>query len=52
MVYLTVYLDAAGRVRAHTGAEPLAFLREAPVERGRVLYRAVIDGALVEDDAA
>jgi hypothetical protein len=52
MLYLTVYFDAAGRVCAHTGAGPLAFVREAPAERGRVLYRAVIDGELIEDDAA
>ena len=51
MLYLTIYLDAAGRACAHTGPEPLAFIREAPADRGRVLYRAVINGELIEDDA-
>lgn len=49
MLYLTVYMDTRGNVQAHTAHEPLAFEREVG-DRQAVLYRAVIAGALVEDD--
>ncbi|HSS56264.1 MAG TPA: hypothetical protein VLK79_16580 [Gaiellales bacterium] len=51
MIYLTVYLDSNGDAHAHAGAGPLEFLRHAAGQQlDRVLYRAVIDGEIVEHD--
>jgi hypothetical protein len=49
MLYVTVYRDRHDTIQARRGDHPLAFLRA--VNHGRhILYRAVIDGSIVEDD--
>jgi len=48
MLYLTVYFDPGFDVRAHQSTDPLAFVRDVP--EGEILYRAVIDGTIIEDD--
>jgi hypothetical protein len=50
LLYLTVYMDPRGDVRSHVSPHPLGFLREVQGARGEMLYRAVIDGTIVEDD--
>jgi len=49
MMYLTVYVDKESEVRSHQSSHPLDFAREV---QAKVLYRAVIDGVVVEDDGS
>jgi len=49
MIYLTVYVEREGEVRSHQGSDSLHFAREV---QARVLYRAVIDGVVIEDDGS
>ena len=49
MIYLTVYVEGEGEVRSHQSPDPLHFAREV---EARVLYRAVIDGVVIEDDGS
>jgi hypothetical protein len=49
MIYLTVYVNKEREVRSHQSSGPLDFAREV---QAKVLYRAVIDGVVVEDDGS
>jgi hypothetical protein len=49
MIYLTVYVSQEGEVRSHQSSAALDFAREV---QAKVLYRAVIDGVVVEDDGS
>jgi hypothetical protein len=48
-IFLTVYVDERFDVQAHKGRDPLDFHRDVPAHSG-LLYRAVVEGAIVEDD--
>lgn len=52
MLYLTIYLDSNGDAHAHAGAGPVEFLRHAAgqPQLARIIYRAIIDGVIVEHD--
>jgi hypothetical protein len=49
MIYLTVYVNEECVVRSHQSSDALDLAREV---EAKVLYRAVIDGAVVEDDGS
>jgi hypothetical protein len=49
MIYLTVSVEREGEVRSDQSSDPLHFAREV---QARVLYRAVIDGVVIEDDGS
>jgi hypothetical protein len=49
MTYLTVYINEEGEIMSHQSTYALDFAREV---QAKVLYRAVIDGVVVEDDGS
>jgi hypothetical protein len=42
-------MDERGDVQAHKGSDPLDFPTEVPAHWG-LLYRAVVEGSIVEDE--